>query len=218
MKFIKHFGTTLFLPLCIFTFFPTSFCVEHVWVEDVCVEKEAVDPKKFLTDSFYLAKKIYDDGFYPTVMISLLRGGGPIGNVIDETFTKYAVKIKNIFYIKTSAYGKNKLKNSVTISSLFEIIKIIGTSDRVLIVDDLVDSGKTITTFLENLRKTSGKKCPEDIRVATVYCKPKTSVITPDYYVHETDKWLVFPHELEELSNDEIVKFKGQEIAQILLG
>jgi hypothetical protein len=39
-----------------------------------------------------------------------------------------------------------------------------------------------------------------------VYYKParRKVDITPDYYVHETDKWLVFPHELDGLSEQEI--------------
>ena len=48
------------------------------------------------------------------------------------------------------------------------------------------------------------------MKVATVYYKPsKRKVeITPDFYVHETKKWLVFPHELDGLSEQEIQKNK----------
>ena len=45
-----------------------------------------------------------------------------------------------------------------------------------------------------------------EIRVATPYFKPKNNKTdrVPDYYIHETDQWLVFPHELQGLSMDEI--------------
>ena len=57
----------------------------------------------------------------------------------------------------------------------------------------------------EGLQAACKKNTPE-IRVATPYFKPsknKTSR-TPDYYLYETDKWLVFPHELDGLSIEEI--------------
>ena len=37
------------------------------------------------------------------------------------------------------------------------------------------------------------------IKIASVYYKPATSSIFPDYYIHDTNKWIVFPHELEGL-------------------
>ena len=48
------------------------------------------------------------------------------------------------------------------------------------------------------------------MKVATVYYKPGKRLvdIKPDFYVHETEKWLVFPHELQGLSEKEILKKK----------
>ena len=47
---------------------------------------------------------------------------------------------------------------------------------------------------------------PKDIRVATAWFKPKYNLtdIVPDYYINDTDQWLVFPHELEGLTREEI--------------
>jgi len=59
---------------------------------------------------------------------------------------------------------------------------------------------------------------PEDTRVATVYYKPekrKTDHL-PDYYMHETDQWLVFPHELQGLTIEEASKFKSPLLAELL--
>jgi hypothetical protein len=53
---------------------------------------------------------------------------------------------------------------------------------------------------------------PETVRIATVYYKPsrnKTN-LAPDYFVHEVDEWLVFPHELRGLTDDEIRKHKPE--------
>ena len=56
------------------------------------------------------------------------------------------------------------------------------------------------------------KKNTPEIRIATPYFKPlnnKTS-IKPDYFIHESNKWLVFPHELEGLTIEEIKKNKPE--------
>jgi len=51
---------------------------------------------------------------------------------------------------------------------------------------------------------------PRTIKVATAYYKPsrnRTDLI-PDFYVHQTEDWLVFPHEIKGLSEEEILKHK----------
>ncbi len=54
------------------------------------------------------------------------------------------------------------------------------------------------------------RNLPEKIRIATVYYKPtrNRSTLLPDYYVRETDRWLVFPHEIQGLSREEILANK----------
>ena len=51
-----------------------------------------------------------------------------------------------------------------------------------------------------------------EIKIATPYFKPQKNLTgrEPDYYIHETESWLVFPHELEGLSLQEIKKFKPE--------
>jgi len=58
---------------------------------------------------------------------------------------------------------------------------------------------------------------PKDIRVATPWFKPSNNktAITPDYYLHTSDEWLVFPHELSGLSEQDIRSGKS-ELADIL--
>jgi hypothetical protein len=51
---------------------------------------------------------------------------------------------------------------------------------------------------------------PEQVRIATVYYKParNKSALRPDYFIRETDQWLVFPHELQGLTREEILANK----------
>jgi hypothetical protein len=79
-----------------------------------------------------------------------------------------------------------------------------------LLVDDVFDSGNSLQAVLDTLALKSRKNLPHDIRIATVYYKPgnNQTSLTPDFYVHETDRWLVFPHELDGLSSEEICEHK----------
>jgi hypoxanthine phosphoribosyltransferase len=72
-------------------------------------------------------------------------------------------------------------------------------------VDDVHDTGISVQQIITDLKKACKKNTPE-IRVATPYFKPLKNKTDrkPDYFLHETDEWLVFPHELEGLTLDEI--------------
>jgi hypothetical protein len=77
-------------------------------------------------------------------------------------------------------------------------------------VDDVFDTGLSIQAIINTLRMKSRRNTPEDIRIATPWFKPNNNRtdLVPDYYVHETDQWLVFPHELDGLTNEEILNNK----------
>jgi hypothetical protein len=53
---------------------------------------------------------------------------------------------------------------------------------------------------------------PEDIRVAVPYYKPTRNKTEnpPDYYLHETEQWLKYPHSLEGLSLEEIIRHRPE--------
>ena len=82
--------------------------------------------------------------------------------------------------------------------------------DRLLLVDDVFDSGLSMQAVVQELGKKARKNTPSSIRIATPYFKPvnNQSDLVPDYFLHETDKWLIFPHELEGLSREEIYENK----------
>ena len=73
-----------------------------------------------------------------------------------------------------------------------------------------LDSGRSIKALIAQLELTMRNNMPTDVRVACPWYKPanKQVDITPDYYVHESTEWLVFPHELSGLTPDEIIKGK----------
>ena len=94
----------------------------------------------------------------------------------------------------------------------------VNAEDSLLIVDDVFDSGKSLEEFMRLLRQKARRNTPKDIRIATPWYKPTRNVVgfEPNYHIHETDEWLVFPHELGGLKPEEIIAGKGDEIARLL--
>jgi len=181
-------------------------------------DKLFITANEFLLDSYRLAKQIYDSGFRPTFMVALWRGGTLPGCPVQEFLAYKGVEVDHIA-TRTSRYtGIGKASEIVRIHGLDYIIKRANNTDRLLIVDDVFDKGKTIEALIKKLREESRANTPSEIKAATVFYKPENNQtnITPDFYIHKTNKWLVFPHELEGLSLDEIAAGKGKEIAELL--
>ncbi|MGB1111346.1 MAG: phosphoribosyltransferase, partial [Gammaproteobacteria bacterium] len=89
-------------------------------------------------------------------------------------------------------------------------IKNCSHEDRLLIVDDVFDSGRSIEALIQEINKKSRLNTPKDIRVACTWYKPGKRAVDmePDYYVHKNDDWLVFPHELDGLTRQEVIEGK----------
>jgi len=181
-------------------------------------KKEFITNQEMLMDSFRVGRQVYESGFHPTFLIALWRGGTPVGMAITEYFRYKDQPIKNHFAVSTRAYHYQSVQDNVEIFGLNEIAQKIKKTDKVLLVDDLIDTGTTIKAVLKEMKKICGDNLPdkENIKIATVYCKPKKTDLRPDFYLHETDAWLVFPHEIEGLTQDEIVETMGKELAEIL--
>jgi len=169
------------------------------------MEKHYIRSEDLIQDSFRLAWQVYEDGYRPNYIIGVWRGGAPIGIAVQEFFSVLGVPSDHIA-IRTSHYrGIDDRNSEVQVYGLNYVIKQVESDDSLLIVDDVHDTGVSIEKIVSDLQAACKKNTPE-IRVATPYFKPsknKTSR-TPDYYLHETDKWLVFPHELDGLSIEEI--------------
>jgi len=81
------------------------------------------------------------------------------------------------------------------------------------------DTGNTIVAVIAELTRRARGNTPTDIRVAVPWFKPSRNEtdITPDYYLRETAEWLVFPHELDALTPEELQQCRP-EIAAIVHG
>tara|TARA_B100000609_G_scaffold73369_1_gene58537 strand:+ start:78 stop:644 length:567 start_codon:yes stop_codon:yes gene_type:complete len=169
------------------------------------MEKHYIRSEDLIQDSFRLAWQVYEDGYRPNYIIGVWRGGAPIGIAVQEFFSVLGVPSDHIA-IRTSHYrGIDDRNSEVQVYGLNYVIKQVESDDSLLIVDDVHDTGVSIEKIVSDLQAACKKNTPE-IRVATPYFKPSKNKTTrtPDYHLHETDRWLVFPHELDGLSIEEI--------------
>ena len=169
-------------------------------------EKQYLSAQQLLEDSFRLGVEIIKDGFRPTIMIAIWRGGVPMGIAVQELLTWYGIETDHIS-IRTSSYsGIDGHSNEIRIHGMNYLIKNCTREDSLLIVDDVFDTGLTIEAVITRLREKARLNTPHDIRIAVPYYKPSRnqSGRVPDYCLHETGQWLKYPHSLEGLSVEEV--------------
>ena len=175
------------------------------------MDKHYIDARQLLEDSYRLAWQVYESGYRPNYIVGVWRGGAPVGIAVQELLDVLGVKSDHIA-IRTSSYtGIGERARHVLVHGLNYVIKRLEAEDSLLIVDDVHDTGLSIKQAIADLQDACKRNTPE-IRIATPYYKPgnNQSDRVPDYYVHETDEWLVFPHELDGLSADEIRRNKPE--------
>ncbi len=173
-------------------------------------DKDFISAQSLLEDSWRLAVSILKDGFHPNFIVGVWRGGTPVGIAVQEMLDFYGVHTDHIS-IRTSSYsGKSRLEAPVRVHGLDYLINNINADDSLLIVDDVYDTGLSVQGVVNTLTAKARRNTPSDIRIATPYFKPaknRTSM-TPHYYIHETDSWLVFPHEIDGLTRTEVIEHK----------
>lgn len=174
------------------------------------MEKLFISADALLRDSMELARRIVRSGFRPTFLVGMWRGGAPIGIAVQEVLEYQGIHTDHIA-IRTSSYtGIDTQSKTVRVHALDYLVSRLSADDEMLLVDDVFDSGRSLEAVIAELRRRCRRNLPEKIRIATVYYKPKRnrSPLVPDYCIHETDGWLVFPHEIQGLTREEILAHK----------
>lgn len=149
---------------------------------DVTQERERLSWEEFGEVSRELARAILRDGFEPEVVVAIARGG-----LLPAGAIAYALGAKNCGALNVEFYTGvgTVLDAPEVLPPALDIAYLNGR--RVLLVDDVADSGRTLALAVELLRNRGA-----DVRSVTVYTKPG-SVATPDYSWRETGLWIDFP-------------------------
>ena len=143
------------------------------------------------------AGKIRCSGFKPDVIVGVARGGWVPARVLSDFLGIDALATVRVeFYLGVAETRAAPV--------LTQGVSVDVTEKKVLLVDDLVDTGESVRLAKEHLEKQGAA----EVLVATVYRKP-SSVVTPDFYEKETERWVVFPWDAKENIKEILEKSRG---------
>jgi uncharacterized protein len=145
-------------------------------------EREVLGWLEFGDASRELAHEVLHSGFEPEVVVAIARGGLLLAGSIA-----YALGVKSCGALNVEFYTGvgERLDAPVVLPPMLDEQSLIGK--RVLLVDDVSDSGRTLDMVMQ-LLKASGA----DVRSIVLYTKPGT-VHEPDYTWRRTPLWITFP-------------------------
>ena len=176
------------------------------------VAKHFIDEPDLIDDSFRLAIRIYNSGFRPTFVVGLWRGGSSVGIYVQECLQYLGVETNHIA-VRTSYSGmpdyEEMIENpaaNIRVHGTQYLLESLNVDDRLLLVDDVFSSGQTLKVVRDRLQQRLKRNMPAEIRTATVWYKPGRNKTghAPDFFIHESDGWLVLPYELIGLSREEL--------------
>jgi hypoxanthine phosphoribosyltransferase len=172
------------------------------------MDKQYITANRLLENSIELAFRIIDSGFRPDLIVGIWRGGTPVGIAVQEVMDYVGINSDH-FSIRTSSYTSIGQRTTVKVHGLEYLERHLTSNDKLLLVDDVFDPGLSLDSVVRELNQFY-KDSPPECKVATPYFKPANNETdrVPDFYLYETDKWLVFPHELAGLTDREIIENK----------
>jgi hypoxanthine phosphoribosyltransferase len=146
-----------------------------------------------------LATHIRKTGFKPDIIVGIARGGLlPACILTDLLETPELANVKVQFYLSV-AETKGEPVITQPVSAQVK-------GKKVLVVDDVADTGKSLALVREHLKKEGAT----DVKTATIYYKPWSALI-PDWFEKKTSRWIIFPWERKETVRRILEKCKKHE-------
>lgn len=175
------------------------------------MDKRYIQETELLQDAYRLGVKIYNSGFRPNFIVGLWRGGSAVGISVQECLQYLGVETDHIA-VRTSYRGMlayaQMVENAdnIRVHGTQYLLENLDAEDRLLIVDDVYSTGLNVKAVIDRLTRKTKRNMPHEVRVAVPWVKPAQNRTgrLPDYYLHETDQWLVLPYELKDLTAAEI--------------
>jgi len=133
-----------------------------------------------------LAGNIKKSGFKPDMIVGVARGGWPPARILSDFLNN-----PNIANIKVEFYVD--VYKTIEAPVITQPISVPVKGKRILVVDDVADSGKS----LKMVREVLLEKGAIDVKIAAIYHKP-WSITKPDFYMRDTEAWVIFPWERYE--------------------
>jgi hypothetical protein len=135
--------------------------------------------------AFKLWSKVRRSGFSPDIIVAVLKGGCLVGLLMADFYGVILETLRVEHYKSLGVKGRLRLAQP---------LKAKVRNRRVLLVDDVADSGETLRLAVRHLSRRGALQ----IRTGVLHVKPWTS-FSPDYHAEETESWVVYPWEHGEL-------------------
>ncbi|HSQ49367.1 MAG TPA: phosphoribosyltransferase family protein [Candidatus Deferrimicrobiaceae bacterium] len=155
------------------------------------------------------AREIEAENFHPDVVVGVVRGGLIPARILVDL-------------LEAPQFGTMQIEHYLGIGAASDMptlkqpnsVPVMGK--KVLVVDDIVDTGKSLCLAIAHLKQQGAKQT----KTATLYYKPY-SVLVPDFYEQQTRSWVVFPWETKETlrklqQQNGGKRALGQEIAKLV--
>lgn len=183
------------------------------------IVKEFLDYTVVRDNGFALARKIFDSGYVPNIIYTSMRGGAYLGNVISEMF-KVLCKGDQPLYstVVAHSYSGVRASSKIIMDGWTYPPEKLEKSSKVLLVDDIFDSGETVNFLVQDLVRRGVER--KNIKVVVHDYKrrhnmEKTPDVTPDWwarlheiYSEKDDVWIHYmSHELVGLSAHELQEY-----------
>ena len=138
--------------------------------------------------SFDIAKQISASGKTIDRIITLARGGWPMTRCLIDF-----LDIQDVASIGVKFYsGINQRFDK---PHIYQDLPVSVVNERVLLFDDVADTGTSLKFTLHYLLEFRGVK---EVTTATLLTKPQ-SVIQPDFSGAETTAWIIFPYDVADM-------------------
>ena len=178
--------------------------------------KEFLDFYTVRNNAMLTAGRILSDGFFPDIVYMLLRGGSVTGNVFIEYFRIAGYPVKTAAAVAESYAGVRRPEAALRLSGWTCDPASLKKGSRVLLVDDIFDSGRTVNRVAEEIvnagvGRENLKIAVHDYKIRHFDSRQKALPFHPDYYARKfeifseaDDVWIHYlSHELEGLTAEE---------------
>lgn len=171
-------------------------------------EKQYISADRLEKDCWDFAKDLYGKGLDYDLIAGITRGGAQISIYMQEVFSLLSGKPKLFAAIHAQSYTGIGMAGAVEVENIDSVLSRTFPGARVLVVDDIFDRGRTFKAVYDCLRKSITHE-DVSIELAALYYKPENNEvdIVPDHHhrIFKAEDWIVLPHELSELTEDELL-------------
>jgi len=117
--------------------------------------------------------------YQPDIILAVARGGVTLGHFMAE-----GLGLRALYTLNSIHYNEQEKLETIEVFN----IPNLGKNKRVLIVDDIIDSGESMVEIMQVLKQ----KYPENVYKSAVLFYKKDALVQPDFTRHEAKEWIEF--------------------------